>query len=748
MRTAAALACIPAILVVSGLLGAGCLSGNSTPPGSGLDAGLPSLDGATNTIDATILPIDASAEGGPISIGAVDFGLVGCGTGSASRTYTFTNPEPVAVTYSATIPSGSVFAISGPSSGTVQPGATASITLVASGIPATSKAGATITSTLQLTTSATGSAALSVPLKLTTLGGSLSVSQAVAGFGQVQIGTKATVIPLTITNSGNSPVTVSFGAPQTDGGVDSEFGLVYAGSPSSTTIVANGVAGAGATFLPSSPGAKSVTLAMQTNDPLCASQAGSIAMSGTGSTAQVNVGPDPLQFGSVVCGQTGSALQVTITNGSPSAINFSDSLGMGASSPFTVDVSSGTVAAQNGDAGVAIITVTPKAIPFPGNVAPGAYNDTLVVTPVSPFVSPTTITLQESASGAILTLNMDGGTDFGSVDPGQSPSLPFSVTNTGNVDAPLTVSVTGSGYDAGFVGDAGVAEAGGGAASGNVYFVPTAGGSDPGTVSISTTAPLCAALPSANLTAVAAVPVATYASAPVAPTATCNGTTTQASLQISNTGAAPLTISNAASKNGTFTIVSSPASPIGVGSNDSIVIQPVAIGQGTAGGSSINDTLTFQTNEPGNPTRSASVGTTVMGANLVFTGLSSGAALITTPACGTIDYAVKNTGNMDAVVVATGSYPSIQDTGGSKSTVFQFGGVFGTPQLVSAGSQVTDSLGTPLGECANVSSCTPQATEPFATTDTSDAGTQIGVCVPLATLTVELNYCACFPQGC
>jgi hypothetical protein len=408
-------------------------------------------------------------------------------------------------------------------------------------------------------------------------------------------------------------------------------------------------------------------------------------------------------------------------------------------------VSSGTVPAQNGDAGVAVITVTPKAIPSAGNVAPGAYNDTLVVTPVSPFVTPTTINLQESASGAILSLNMDGGTDFGSVSPGQMPSLPFSVTNTGNVDAPLTVIVTGSGYDAGFVGDAGVAEAGGGAASGNVYFTPSSGGSDPGTLSISTTAPLCAAAPSADLTAVGAVPIATY-SAPVAASATCNGTTTNGSLQISNTGAAPLTISNPASKNGTFTIVSSPTT-IGVGSNDSIVIQPVAIGQGTAGGSTISDTLTFQTNEPGNPTRSASVGIAVMGANLTFTGISNATALITTPSCGTVDYSVSNTGNMDAVVVASGSYPDILDSEDSELTDFQFGGTFATPQLVSAGGSVADSLGSPLGECQGVS-CTLDATEPFTTTDTSDAGTQVGICIPLPTLTVQYDYCSCNTKGC
>jgi hypothetical protein len=429
---------------------------------------------------------------------------------------------------------------------------------------------------------------------------------------------------------------------------------------------------------------------------------------------------------------------VTITNASQGAVGFTDALGLGASSPFTIDVSGGSVPGASGDGGTAFITVTPKAIPVPGSIAPGAFNDTLTVTPTSPFVAPTTITLQESASGAILALAMDAGAAFGTVASNDAGSLPFTVTNTGNTDAPLTLDVGGAGYGASFT-SAADAPPDGGVASGSVTFLPTTNGPVAGSLKVSTTAPICSVTPSIVLSGSGSLPVASVPSTPIAAGAICGGTTTQGSVSITNTGGAPLVISSATSVSGTFTVVSTP-SPIAPGSSGSITIQPVALGQGTPGNSTLNDTLDFTTNEAGNPTRSAPVAIAVSGANLGYLGIAGNAISIDTPECGvSIGYSVTNTGNMPATVQATGTYPTDGDTNGD-SDVFNFGGAFSSATTIAVGSPVADTIRN-QSLCLETEQCTLTNTQGFTTLNASS--TTVGICIPLPTLSLSLNYCDC-----
>jgi hypothetical protein len=215
-------------------------------------------------------------------------------------------------------------------------------------------------------------------------------------------------------------------------------------------------------------------------------------MSGTGTTAQITVGPSPLSFGSVGCGTTGTALTVTLTNTSPDAVTFTSVLGKGAGSPYTVDVDGGTLPGADGDAGIVVLTVTPKPIPATASLAPGAFDDTLLVTPMTPFVSATSIQLDESAQGANLGVLMPT-TSFGTVST--SKTLGFTVTNSGNLDAPLSVETTGAGYSAAITTAPPTATANNGVAIGQVTFAPTVSGNAGGTLLVSTTAALCALAP-------------------------------------------------------------------------------------------------------------------------------------------------------------------------------------------------------------------------------------------------------------
>jgi len=746
MRTAHAVACASTLLLATGALAAGCISSSSSTPDAGsadsgaLDAFVSNDGGPPAFADASDAAVLDAAATGTLSTTTVDFGLVSCGTGTATQTYSFTNTGPVPITYSASVVvNGPVFIIDGASSGTVAPGASGSITLDATAIPTTSTAGTPITGALAVTTNVPGSTSITVPLSVTPQGGSLTVSPALAGFGQVQLATGGTPIPLTIANVGNAPVSITFGAATTDGGTaDTEFGVTYAGSPAALMIApggSTGDAGVTATFAPLTSGVKSVATAILTTDPLCASAATSIAMSGTGTAAQVSVGPDPLPFGSTLCGQTGAELDVTIKNSSPAAVNFTDALGMGASSPFTINIGSGSVAGGTlANPGQTVIKVTPKKITAPASVVPGAFNDTLLVTPTAPGVSPTTISLQQSAAGAVLAVTM-ADTAFNTVQ-NQSASLPFKVTNTGNRAAPLTLTPGGTGYTASFT-TASTAAADGGTASGNVTFVPSSNGADNGSLTVTTTEALCAATPAAiTVTATGAVPTATYVSTAIPIGSTCGGGAgTTGSLTITNSGDSPLTISNVASQSGYFTFTTPGSIPAGSKGAIAITAAAIPVGSGPTGGSTLNDTLSFTTNEVGSPTHSVPVSVAVSGANLAFSTGNTATMLN----CGSTNYSVTNTGNLDGYIIAGGTYPTDPDSA-SLANVFDFkAATFEASTLIPAGGTlVTDTLDHGTGICSIGTTCTLSGTQAFTSTNAS--GSQAGICVLLPTLNMSINF--------
>jgi hypothetical protein len=750
MRRGSIVACASALLfsaLSAGLLAAGCLSNNggstTEDAGGAFDAFVSEDSASLPGPDASEAApgdggVDAQAKG-TLSTAPLDFGLVGCGTGTASQTYTFANTGPVPILWSASVTGGPVFAISGANSGSVAPGSSGSITLAVSGIPTTSTAGTPLTATLTVSTNVPGLASVQVPLSVTPQGGSLTVSPALAGFGQVQLATSGTPIPVTISNVGNAPVTITIGAPtDVDGGpVDTEFGVTYGGSPAAVTIAAGAsLSDAGVTFHPTVAGLRTAAAAIQTTDPLCASVASSIAMSGTGSAAQVTVGPSPLAFGTVLCGQTAATgpLTVTIKNSSPAAVAFTDALGLGtAASPFSINVASGTVPGGTlTTPGTATILVTPKAIPVPASVTAGAFNDTLTVTPTAPGLTPTAIALQESAAGAILGVTM-ASSAFGTVD-NQPKALPFTVTNTGNRAAPLTLAVTGTGYSGAFTSSA-TAAADGGTASGNVTFDPSSNGADDGTLTVTTTEPLCSATPPAiNLTATGAVPVAAYPTTAVAVASTCGGGAgTSGGVVVTNNGDSPLTISGVTSAKGYFTFTT-PASIAGGGGTGTIGVTAaaIAVGAGPLGGSTLNDTLSFTTNEIGSPTHTVPVTVAVSGANLAF---STGNTATT--GCNDVTYSVTNTGNMPGYVTATGTYPEDNDSAGDGADVFAFEGTFSAATLIPVGGAlVSDTMGRG-NVCGILAPCDFTGTQSFTSLNAS--GSQVGICQPLPPLTLIIN---------
>jgi hypothetical protein len=162
---------------------------------------------------------------------------------------------------------------------------------------------------------------------------------------------------------------------------------------------------------------------------------------------------------------------------------------------------------------------------------------------------------------------------------------------------------------------------------------------------------------------------------------------------ITNNGTAPLTLSNVASMNHHFAIVSAPATIAPGQSGDIMIRVPAPVQQPSgsydASGGDFNDFLVFTTDELGNPTHSVPVNVTVTGANLEFVD-GAGAALampvavsgckLDTPAT----FNVKNTGNSPVVVKGSGGYPYVVG-------LAYFGGAFGNGQLVNGGATAANS---------------------------------------------------------
>jgi hypothetical protein len=597
------------------------------------------MDAPADTFTADVVVVEDAPEEAPpatmFSTSPVSFGLANCGgqPTPATQSYTFTNSGPLPITWSAAVGT-TVFAIQGPSSGTVAPGAMGTITVGVTSVPATSTAGTPLDDTLTITTNVPGYTTVLVPLTVTPQGGTLTV--AALGFGSVTAGSTSS-LPLALQNVGNGPVSVTIGAP-----TDAQFGITYTGSPGAATVPGGMALPAGtATFTPSAVGLQSATASVTVTGVLCGAAAPtSITLSGTGTASALGVGPSPLSFGTVSCGSTAAPLALTLTNSNAVALPYTTSLALGASSPYSLDKPTGTVPAN----GKAVINVTPQGIQQSANLTPGFYNDTLTVT--GQGLAPITVPIQESAGGAILTLTA-AKTGFGTV-ANTSASLPFTVTNTGNQDTVGLTLVAPAGFSAAYSGAA-LAAADGGTATGNVTFTATSNATVTGTLGVSATNvcdPVAAGL---TFTATGEVPVTSFpkGQGPFAVGFACgSGAATTAQFQVKNAGQAPLTIVNPVSVNGYFTFTGF-TSPIAAGASDTVTV--TAVQNGLAGSATAYaDQLRFSTNEVGAPVYNVAVNDTVTGANIVVT-----PSTIDFTSCNNVDYNVVVTGVLPAGVAAT-----------------------------------------------------------------------------------------------
>jgi hypothetical protein len=616
-------------------------------------------------------------------MGAVDFGLVSCGGDApAPKILKITNAGAGPLTWSAHLTTGADFSITGPSSGTIAPGASGTLTLASSAVPALSGAGDTAQDVITVTTNDVQNASSVLPVQRTAAGGQLTVVPLTAAFGETPTGIPAQDIPVSFTNTGNQPVSISFGAPAPAGG---GFSVGYAGAPAFVSVAPGATVPAlVAKFLPSVVASFSSTASIDVTGALCGTNPSELTLTGKGNASVASVQPGALDFGLVDCGTTAAAKTIKIINSGPSPFTWNAALAKGAASAYQLGAPSGTVAANSS----VQVTVTPKMVPATSAVSPNLYGDTLTITTNVVNDDPHVVDLRETAHGAVLAQST-GSIAFGSVTVSTPATSAFTVSNNGNAAATVSYTAAPSVFT---VSPQSQVVGAGASYAATAGFLPTAQQAYSGTASMSVAAgtPLCAPLPAAiALSGNGAV------SASVTPTSVdfglvaCGNTGSQKNVTLTNTSSAAFSWSAAV---GTSYYTLSPSSgSLATGASVSIAISPKAIPSTSSTMAVLYaDALTITTTPALESPYVASLHMTAQGAILSFNPTSIDFGSQKKGTSRTTAFSIVNSGNVAAGVTLS--------KGGAEFSVSP------TSQTVTAGSNAAanatfspNGLGTRTG---------------------------------------------------
>ena len=354
-----------------------------------------------------------------ISPTTVSFGNVNVGS-SASQNITLTNAGNAALTISSATPSGQGFSIN--SLALPQAiGAGVSVTFAVQFAPLS--AGST-SGSIAVTSNASGSPT-SIALSGTGLQGKLTANPTSVSFGSVAVGSNGSQ-SMTLTNSGTASITIS------SAGV-SGTGFAVAGLSTPMMLSAGQSVGFSAGFTPSSAGNASGTISLASNAPGFPM---AIALSGTGTQAQIATAPSSAAFGSVVVGNSNSQT-ITVSNGGNASLTISQAAVTGTGFSTSGLSAPLTVAAGK--------TATFNAVFTPSTS--GGVSGSVALVSNAPN-SPLTIPLGGTGVATSLLLGANPtGLSFGNVNDGATSSLTVALTNNGNANVTISgASATGAGF--------------------------------------------------------------------------------------------------------------------------------------------------------------------------------------------------------------------------------------------------------------------------------------------------------------
>ena len=283
--------------------------------------------------------------------------------------------------------------------------------------------------------------------------GTLTPISETVSFGNVAVGTSASQ-PLTITNTGNTSVTISSVSV-------SGTGLSASGG-SNVTLAPNQSVTINVSFSPTKAQTVQGSLSITSN----ASNASlAISLTGTGTQAQISANMTSIVFGTVTVGSNDSQ-PILLQNNGNTTLTFSQIAVSGSGFSQTGLSTSTTIPAGGSTTFDAVFA------PTSGNAVTGSIT-------LTTNGAPSSLVINLSGTGATVTLSLSASPpslSFGDVSDGGTNSQPTLLTNNGNSNITISsVTVTGAGFSASGISNGAVLTPGQSATL-NVTFAPTSAG--------------------------------------------------------------------------------------------------------------------------------------------------------------------------------------------------------------------------------------------------------------------------------
>jgi Abnormal spindle-like microcephaly-assoc'd, ASPM-SPD-2-Hydin/Protein of unknown function (DUF1573) len=414
-------------------------------------------DNAETSPQTMTLTGSALASGSTLSAnpGSVNFGSVVV-AGNDPTPVTLTNSGNATITINTVGVTGAGFSISGLTAGQqIAAGATAQFS--AAFDPTVPGAA---TGTISITSSATNGT-LSIPVSGTGTQGTLTANPASIPFGNLAVNGSATV-PVTLTNTGTAALSITASSVSGTG-----FSM---SSLAAQSLNPGQTASINVTFSPTTATTVNGSVSVSTNLP---NSPLTIALSGTGTQAQISANPSSVTFGNVAVGSNGST-QVTLKNGGNSTLTISQINVTGAGMSQTGLSTSTTIAAGDSVNFNAIFT------PTSGTAISGSISITTNAAP-----SPLVINLTGTGTQPQISANPSSVT-FGTVTVGNSNSQTVTLKNNGNATLQFTsINVSGAGFSQTGLSTS-TTIAAGGSTTFDAIFTPTSGSPSTGSISLNT----------------------------------------------------------------------------------------------------------------------------------------------------------------------------------------------------------------------------------------------------------------------
>jgi hypothetical protein len=613
----------------------------------------------------------------------VAFGNVGMGK-TATQSLTVTNTGTAAVNVSSSSIAGAGYTVaSGSPSGSL--GVGQSVTVQIAFAP---QATGSATGSFTVTSDASNSP-LTVALTGAGTQPGLASTPASVSFGNVVVGATGSV-SVNLSNTGSASVTITQASV-------TGTGFTIVGSPNGQTIQPGQSLSFTAQFLPTSVGNATGSISVVSNAP---NSPMTIALTGAGTQAGLASTPPSVSFGNVAVGTSGSA-SVSLSNSGSASVTISQASVTGTG--FTMVGSPTGQTIQPGQS----ISFTAKFSPTSAGNATGTIS-VASNAPSSPMTIPLTGAGTQSGLASTPT-----SVSFGKVVVGASGSASVNLSNTGSASVTISqASVTGTGFS--MVGSpAGQTIQPGQSFSFTAQFSPTSVGNATGSISVASNAPNSPM--TIALTGSGTVPGLGVSPAAVNFKGVVVGNSATATLNLSNTGSAAVTISQASVTGTGFTISGLAAGlTIQPGQNSSFAAQFQPTSTGSASGS-----ISISSNSPNSPM------------TIALTGTGTQPEIGAIPSSAPFGNVTVGNTNSQTITLTNGGTANLKISQGSVSgNGFKITGL-STPLTLTPGSNATfNAVFTPTGAgkvtgSISLANDAPSSPYTIALSGTGVAGTQL-----------------------